>query len=88
MPPRSATSINGSPGLAGKAMSLTGWLKPARAMSSGFVKKSGMKNSRRTLDILNEPSGPMPTDQTELRLSSSLAASHSCGSKLGPLQTE
>ena len=53
--------------IAGKAMSVTGLLLPARAIASGERKKSGRKNSRRTLVVSNAPSWPMRTDQTELR---------------------
>ncbi len=73
MPPRSATSSTGRSPHSANVMSLTGWLKPARAMSCGLVKKSGRMNSRRTSAVLKPPSGPIRTDQTELRFSSSEA---------------
>src|SRR5262249_1369514 len=52
-------------------MSLTGWLKPARAMSCGLTKKSGSMNSRRTADGSKPASGPSRTDHTAVALASS-----------------
>jgi len=87
MPPRSATSMIGRGPQAEKVMSLTGWLKPARAMSCGLAKKSGRMNSRRTSPA-KLPSGPRRTDHTELRLSSSLIWFQNCSCpNAGPLQT-
>jgi hypothetical protein len=71
MPPRSASSMIGRSVHCGKVMSLTGRLSPARVTSCGLKKKSGMTNSRRTLDVSNPPPWPIRTDQTELRFSSS-----------------
>jgi hypothetical protein len=73
MPPRSATSITGRWPHSANEMSLTGWLKPWRAMSLRRSKKSGRRNSRRTSLTSKPPSGPSRTDHTALRLSSSEA---------------
>jgi len=56
-------------------------------MSSGLVKKSGIRNSRRTSAMLNEPSAPIPMDQTELRFSSSGRLAHAVLPNAGLLQT-